>query len=221
MLSVLTTEEFDAWFQALDDAAAEEVATGIELIEALGPERAPPASSDLLLWYACPSGIESIDAGCDAPALRFLREVRGLLAHLASEPVQTRLRDVSDREARRVASAIEQIGTRIRWRDARSVEAARSDVRSRYRAVLAAAGLAEPRARPPREGLRQIDFLRRKPGLRVLYGVDNLAGRALLILGERLDQRAYGPSVRKALALWRSFLERAELAIEPADWSLR
>jgi hypothetical protein len=39
MLEILTTEEFAAWFRALDDDAAEDVATALQVVEELGPGR--------------------------------------------------------------------------------------------------------------------------------------------------------------------------------------
>jgi Arc/MetJ family transcription regulator len=42
--------------------------------------------------------------------------------------------------------------------------------------------------------------------MRILYGVDAPRARALLVLGEHLDRNAYGPAVRRALAVWQTYL---------------
>jgi len=55
MLEPLTTDEFAQWFGGLDDQAAEDVATALEIVERLGPDEAAPGSRESLLWYEHPS----------------------------------------------------------------------------------------------------------------------------------------------------------------------
>jgi hypothetical protein len=51
MLELVTTQAFAEWFSALGDGAAEDVATALEVIAELGPEKAPPGSRESLLWF--------------------------------------------------------------------------------------------------------------------------------------------------------------------------
>jgi hypothetical protein len=209
VLTVITTEEFAAWFRALGDLDAEEVATGIELIEALGPERAPPASSDLLLWYQCSSERAGFDRYYGPEMVVFAERARSVLKHLSSESMRRRLAVVSSERAQLAGRIIALIAARTRgWRlglGGRSDKAWR-DLLDDYRAVLEALELSEPAPEPPQQGLRELNLPHREPGLRVLYGVDASNARALMILGEVLDRRAYGASVRRALSAWRQFL---------------
>ncbi len=55
MLELVTTEVFAEWFAALGDGAAEDVATALEVIAELGPEKAPPGSREALLWFEHPN----------------------------------------------------------------------------------------------------------------------------------------------------------------------
>jgi hypothetical protein len=205
MLTVHTTEDFAAWFRALGDREAEEVATGIELIAGLGPERAPPASSDLLLWYQCPSAGRYYGA----EMVEFAARARRVVEHLGSVTTRARLAEVSAERAERAARSIARIGTRTRqWRlglGARD-DRARQGLVKEYRAALEALDLTEPKPAAPPQMLRELNLPRCEPGIRLLYGVDAPSARALVILGETLEQFAYGPSVRRALSVWRQFL---------------
>jgi hypothetical protein len=58
MLQLLTTDAFADWFAALDDRAAEDVATALDVVERLEPAQAPPASRKSLLWYEHPTSDE-------------------------------------------------------------------------------------------------------------------------------------------------------------------
>src|SRR6188508_2847788 len=106
MLEIRTTDEFAAWFDALDDGAAEDVATALELVEKLGPERVAPGSSEWLLWYEHP----------DAPELVVLddwaefRDVaKEMVEQLESPAFAHKLRVLPREDARRVMLAIETV----------------------------------------------------------------------------------------------------------------
>lgn len=209
MLTVLTTEDFASWFRALGDRDAEEVATRIELIETLGPERAPPASSDMLVWYQCASGERRFDRYYDADMIAFAEQTRRVMKHLSSPTARRRLNEVSAESAQLVATRIALIGERTRrWRRGFGDRSDRAlpETLDDYRAVLAALSLSEPEPDPVKQSLRELSLSHCDPGMRVLYGVDVPSARALVILGEVLDRRAYGPSVRRALAVWQEFL---------------
>jgi hypothetical protein len=209
MLTLLVCEEFEAWFRALADADAEEVAIGLELIEALGPGRAPPNSSDLLLWFQAQTDSFSSSVLFDHQFFRFSTRLRRVVTHLESASVQRQVGGLSPERAERAIRAMGLIGARARrWRhglDGQADEAWR-EVESQYRQILDAVGVSVPEDEAPSEGLRQLDLRQSKPGMRVLYGIDPARRRALAILGEPLDRIAYGPSVRRALAIWRQFL---------------
>jgi hypothetical protein len=209
MLTLLTSEEFETWFSALADAEAEEVATGLQLVESLGPDRAPSNSSELLLWFQSRSGNSWIDERFDPEFFSFATRVRKVVDHLESTSVQRQLGGLSRERAETAARAVQLIGARARrWRhglDGQADEAWRV-VESHYRKILDAVGIRVRDDDPPGAGLRQLDLRQSKPGMRVLYGIDPPGQRALVLLGEPLDRIAYGPSVRRALSLWREFL---------------
>jgi hypothetical protein len=55
--------------------------------------------------------------------------------------------------------------------------------------------------------LRELCIDNVRPQLRVLFGLDFPARRLIAILGEPLDRRYYGDSVRKAEQRWRQYCE--------------
>lgn len=206
MLTVTTTPEFADWYRSLSDRDAEEVATGISLIESLGPERSPPNSSELLLWYQ--SSTEPLRY-FSSDSLEFAQRARRMVDHLASRRTLERLGEVSSARAVRFAREISLVAERAaRWRRGLGIrdEAEMLEVQQAYRSALGALDLREPAAAAPKQSLRELTLSDAKPGLRLLYGVEIESKRALLILGETLDRRAYGPSVRGALAVWKQFL---------------
>ena len=213
MLRMLTTEDFASWYAALDDAAAEDVAAALDVLQALGPERSPPESSELVLWYQSPAHAGWVDRFYDSQIAQFALRSRRALAHLHSPGVQRRLAALSSEQALRASVALERIaGQARRWRrgfaSSHGEEAERA-LQESYGAVLDALGVAQP-ADDPAPGLRELTIKAR--GMRVLYGVEPKRERALIMIGETLDKQAYGPSVRRALALWREFLESGDEA---------
>jgi hypothetical protein len=208
MLKLHATESFAAWFRALDDVAAEEIATGVELIEALGPGRAPENSSDTLLWCQC--------APEHMPNERLLRrieaytpfaaQVRGLVAHLETEAVRRKIAAIADERALRAFALLRGIASHSGLRHMYGHdEHARAQLQEQCRVLFDTLGITGPVAKPT-VALRELTVRTRRPGLRVLYGADEPGARGLLILGESLDRQAYGPSVRHALAVWRDFI---------------
>jgi len=204
MLSLHTTEAFESWFAALADAAAEDVATAVDLVQALGPERCPPQSSDLVLWYQSAEGADFTDRFFDSELYQFATRSRRALAHLQTPAVQRRLARLSGREALYAEVMLERFAALARrWRRGFGEPAAGAELDATYGAMLELLGLPAP-SEVPTPVLRELQIRERR--LRVLYGVDPASERALMILGEALDRQAYGPSVRRALALWSEFL---------------
>lgn len=211
MLTVLTTDDFASWFRELDDRDAEEVATGIVLIEKLGPERSPPASSEILLWYQSGSGDPRIDGYYASEMIAYAHRTRLALKQLSSKRVQQRLAVLPRERAALVSASLTLIRERTRaWRHNIPDEARYRNLQAvlaEYRRALDMLELEEAKPETAAQTLRELNLADRKPNLRVLYGVDIPNARALVILGEQLDKNAYGPSVRRALAVWQRFLQ--------------
>jgi hypothetical protein len=216
MLTLLTTQDFSRWFGALGEADAEEAATALELLQELLPEREPPGSRDLLLWFQSRTGNPWIDERFDDDFFQFSRRVHQLVQHLGSEPVQRRLQKAG---AEAASLAIASITKQARLQRLCSTHAtggtrrALHEVEREYRAILDSLGITEPPAPPRGPALRELNLRHREPNIRILYGVDAANDRALLVLGEHLDRSAYGPSVRRALSLWREFLSGATASV--------
>ena len=56
-------------------------------------------------------------------------------------------------------------------------------------------------------GLRELCIDNVQPQLRVLFGLDFPARRLIAILGEALNRRYYGDSVRRAEQRWRAYCQ--------------
>ncbi|HTQ04380.1 MAG TPA: hypothetical protein VMI54_11005 [Polyangiaceae bacterium] len=226
MLELVTTEAFAQWFAALDAAGAEDVATALDLVEELGPQRNPPGSRTALLWYEHPSVAHFEFANALAWELEgwgaFLGYAERVLAKLDSPRFVSRLERLRHAEAERALGAVRRIrrlaDPRARWSLALTSaslgtgsrprpEDASAELRTLYFEALEAAGFALSDPVLPAQALYEL--ARRAPGppFRLLYGVDTERSVALVLLGERLDRHYYGDSVRLAERLWRAFLE--------------
>jgi hypothetical protein len=227
VLTLFTTDEFADWFASLEPAVAEEVATGIEIVEQLGPARAAPGSTEWLLWYQHP---EAIHLPQVYGFVNFRSVTSQWLEHLGSLRFVSKLQHLSPEQARRVSSAIDHIRAlagifRRELSASLREETAGSPVQSEaferaqawYREVLATVGLRLEDFPAHSQALRELSFVSHSPELRVIYGVDVGPDRALLILGERLDRSYYGDSGRRAERVWRQFLEGKLQAFEPAQ----
>jgi len=183
MLAVSTTEEFSDWFRSLEDCDAEAVATGISLIESLGPERSPPNSTDLVLWYQASSGpLQRFNA----ESLAIAQRTRRFVDHLSSVNAQQRVAELSSEGAARFRAGMSLVLAHARrWRRGHGLhdEDEVLELRAAYRSVLEVLAIREPPEEMPTDTLREMAFTQGSPGLRVLYGVDAKRQRALLILG--------------------------------------
>jgi len=226
MLELVTTEAFAEWFAALDDAAAEDVATALDLASELGPERTPPGSRELLLWFEHPCVADFAFANALAWELEEWGAFRGyaerVLAKLESPRFVARLAHLRGSESARVLKAVQRIrrlaDPRSRWAlhvvrsrfgssELAREEDATSELRRLYFEVLEAAGFALTDPPVPARALYELSRRAPGPAFRLLYGVDAARGVGLVVLGERLDRSYYGDSVRRAERLWREFLE--------------
>ncbi|HEY2514892.1 MAG TPA: hypothetical protein VGI39_28695 [Polyangiaceae bacterium] len=236
MLQLLTTDEFAGWFAKLEDAAAEDVATAIDVVEQLGPEQAPPESTESLLWYEHPS--------LQAKKFRehdFVKELHAwgafhdyafkVVQKLESPRFVSRLERLGNKQAEEVLECLRQIkqvaNPRARWtsKAATSPLSAlreqakdrRAEIRRLYFAALEAAGFRVEDVPAHSRALRELSRVDANAPFRLLYGVDVEHEIALFVLGEPLDRAFYGDSVRRAEKLWRQFLEGTLPAVEPVQ----
>jgi hypothetical protein len=226
MLQLMTTDVFAEWFAALDDKSAEDVATLLDVIEQLGPAHAAPGSRESLLWYEHPSVsrfLPTDSLAWDLAAWGSYRDyAKQVLAMLEAPRFAARLSRLGRAEAAAVFTCMREIkratDPRLRWtlklagdplRLAPTVrpEDACSELRRLYFEALEAAGFRVEDV--PRQTLALREVSRRAPGpaFRLLYGVHAERETALLVLGERLDRRFYGDSVRRAERMWTLFLD--------------
>jgi hypothetical protein len=233
MLKPLTSDEFARWFSALDDQAAEDVATAIDVVERLGPSHAAPGSRESLLWYEHPLVSGVLPEGSLAHDLEawgsFRDYARQILEKLESPRFMARVSALGGRQASEVLRLMRQIqhaaDPRLRW--ALELAAgplssagpvlpsdARAQVRGLYFEALAAAGFKVEDV--PAHSLALRELGRRSPtfAFRLLYGVDVKRELALFVLGERLDRSYYGDSVRRAERSWQQFLEGSLGSVE-------
>jgi hypothetical protein len=219
VLDLLATDEFAAWFHSLADGDAEDVATALEVLGSLPGEQFNPSTSDLLLWYqrrpgevVLPPRTDAILNTSDAYHRAAARIGRALM-HLESDEVSARIARLPAEVAAQVRDATSRIRSQTSWRRGYAMlkdecEAKRvlENVDRDYRAALESMSLQEPPGLVRDNGLRQLLLTERPPGMRILYGVNAAKQTALLVLGEHLDRRAYGSSVRGALSRWEQFL---------------
>jgi hypothetical protein len=225
MLEMRTTDEFAAWFDALPDGPAEDVATALELVEKLGPERIAPGSSEWLLWYEHPEAPELVvlDDWAD-----FRDEAKEMVEKLESPAFAQKLRVLPGEDARRVMLAVETIkmASSARRRGLAMVVAeiakrrggldAFATMREAYQTVAAATGLAVGQGAVHSSALRELTVRSPASRLRILYGVDVSRAVALVVIGEPLDRSFYGDSVRRAERVWQQFLRSNIETRDPA-----
>jgi hypothetical protein len=218
---LLTTEEFADWFRDLADREAEEAATALEVLERLAPDEPAPNSRDLLLWY------QAAPSAADDPLdhyVGYAARVQRIVAHLDSDPVQKRITSLGLRRAEFALAAISgirvsarQLRLMLRLQEPRVAERSFEEIDRNYRIALEAGQLMSPSSSTNSQALRELNLREQAPGARILYGIDAPRERALLILGEPLDRRAYGPSVRRALRIWAEFLAQATTHDQPFE----
>jgi hypothetical protein len=235
MLELFTSGDFADWFDELDDATAEDVATALDVIERLGPGESPPGSREALLWFEHASMarfVASDSLAWDVEAYGVFREYTAqVLKVLESPRFVARLGRLDSKAAGRVLAAVRELkraaDPRLRWQlklggdpcgaaAAVRPETATSAVRRLYFDALEAAGFEV--AEPPSSARALREFSRRHPGpaFRLLYGVHAERGTGVVVLGEWLDRSYYGDSVRRAERLWQGYLQGELAALERA-----
>ena len=228
MLEILTTDEFAAWFSALPDEVAQDVADALDVIEQLGPEKAPPQSHESLLWYEHESAAQ-FRAGPRSIAFQleawgaFRDYTTKVLAKLESEAFMSRVGRLDESSGARVVDAIKRIKraadprARFALQHLKTTDA-RAEVRRAFFDALEAAGFAVTDVPAHSLALREIARRLPEPAFRILYGVNAERGVALVVVGEMLDRSFYGDSVRFAERTWKRFLSGDLEARGDAGW---
>ena len=240
MLKLLTTDAFAAWFSALDDKTAEDVATSLDVVEQLGTGKAAPGSRESLLWYEHPSVSRFVSPFVSPRSLAWDLEAWGcfhdyakqILAKLESPRFSARLSRLGAKEAAAVLRHVREIkgatDPRLRWTLKASrgtivpttperAEDACAELRRLYFEALEAAGFKVEDVPAHSLALRELSRRVPAPAFRLLYGVHAERETALFVLGEWLDRSFYGDSVRRAERMWKAFLDGDLRALEPAQ----
>ncbi|HVY26050.1 MAG TPA: hypothetical protein VHB79_05835 [Polyangiaceae bacterium] len=233
MFQVVPEPEFSAWFEDLPEPLAEEVATAIDLAASAGGGLAPERLSRLLLWFdgTGSGGCES--SGLDELARRGLEHATALpverlrsylvwheevLLCLQSAPFLARLERLEAARAEQALAQVEQLkqklravrlaGSHVVLRAAAVNERATLSLRTAFEELLQLAGLEAKLLLGSGSGLRELCIDNVRPQLRVLFGLDFPAKRLIAIVGETLDRRYYGDTVRLAEQRWQAYLAR-------------
>jgi hypothetical protein len=234
MLEIRTTDEFAAWFAALEDGPAEDVATALTTIEKLGPVQAAPGSTEWLLWY---DHLDAPDFVAFDDWTAFHDAAKEVVSYIEAPAFARKLYALPRERAGRILLAIEQLktATAVGRRGLAMMvagAAARAGhlvdpyarLRQAYQTVAGAAGLEVSELPLNSSALRELtvlssaaDIRRERPSRhRILYGVDLRREVALVVLGERLDRNFYGDTVRRAERVWQRFLQSNAEARDPA-----
>src|SRR3954470_17643742 len=76
MYEITVSAEFELWFEALDEPAAERVVAALEIIRATGPGLDPARQSHLMLWF---DGLSNELTGVGGPQWpRWAEQLHGL-----------------------------------------------------------------------------------------------------------------------------------------------
>lgn len=239
MFEVVPEPEFSAWFEALPDPFAEEVASAIDLTANAGPALMPQRLSRLLLWYDGTGSGSTLEVSgrvvelAEAPAQR-LREYlswhQEVVLCLESVTFRERLERLDSARAAQALALVELVKRRLHaarasttynpWRHglqpAQHALPEWAAVREAFSDLLSCLGLTTHEVLGGGSGLRELSLHHMRPPLRVLFGLDFPGKRLLAILGEALDRRYYGDAVERAERRWQQYLQN-----RPASLALR
>ena len=231
MFEVVPEPEFSAWFEALPDPFAEEVAAAVDLTASSCAALLPDRLRRTLLWYdGTGTGSALFDAAGRQVELRelpaqHLRDYLGwhqeVVLSLESAVFRERLARLEAQMAELALAQLEHLKRRLRaarlssaydaWRHGlrQSLPAVPSDwasVRDAFTELLSLMGLESRHVLGSASGLRELTIGNVRPALRVLFGLDFPAKRLIAILGEPLDRSYYGDSVRRAERRWQAYV---------------
>lgn len=239
MFQVVPEPEFSAWFEALPEPLAEEVATAIDLAASASGGLAPEQLSRLLLWFdgtgsgSGPSlglpelALQSLARGTALPVERlrsYLAWHEEVLLCLQSAPFLARLERLEAARAQHALEQVERLKQKLRaarlagsYPALRAASASERDalgLRAAFDELLQLVGLEAKLLLGSGSGLRELCIDNVTPQLRVLFGLDFPAKRLIAIVGEALDRRYYGDTVRLAEQRWQAYLSRREAPAE-------
>jgi hypothetical protein len=131
-VDLLTSDDFAAWFAALDERTAEDVAATLEVIVQLGTEKEAPGSSEWLTWYehpmlaarraagTLPERLDNPLRGIDPLILKAVHEwgafngyARRVVKHLESRAFGERLAQIDASAAAAVSGAVANIKAEV------------------------------------------------------------------------------------------------------------
>lgn len=233
MFEIVPEPAFRAWFEALAEPLAEEVAAALEVVAHAAETLDPPGVSRALLWFDGTGPGASIGSA-DALLLRLnlersadgLRSVLAwqheLLACLGSPAFRRRLEELPPSSAADALQTVESLRAELRaWQkqvvlglgagrvSVDVMERRRAAIMHEFSGVLELFGLRAGEFIALSSGLRELTITRVTPPLRVLFGIDATAKRLVALLGEPLDRAYYGDSVRFVEKRWARYQERA------------
>ena len=234
MFQVIPSPEFSAWYETLPEPLAEEVTTAIDVAASAGSLLGPERLSRLLLWFDG-SGTTSggaLGLAAELRLERYLPELPLARAHsylmwhqevtlcLESAPFRERLERLDPALAAQALTQVERLKRKLNaarlganvspWRPRRTYPAQTpatdvNGVRAAFLDLLGLMGLDSQAVLGSGSGLRELCIDNVQPQLRVLFGLDFPARRLIAILGEALDRRYYGDSVKRAEARWTEY----------------
>lgn len=233
MFQVVPEPEFSAWFEGLPEPLAEEVATAIDLAASASSGLAPERLSRLLLWFDGTGSGSGESLGLAGLALQNLEHATALpverlrsyllwheevLLCLQSAPFLARLERLEAARAEQALAQVEQLkqklraarlaGSHVALRAATVNERVLLSLRTAFEELLQLVGLEAKLLLGSGSGLRELCIDNVRPQLRVLFGLDFPAKRLIAIVGETLDRRYYGDTVRLAEQRWQAYLAR-------------
>lgn len=233
MFEVVPEPEFEVWYESLPAPLAEEVAAAIDLAASAGGLLAPERLSRLLLWFDGTGGGSGTEPGMaglpQLPALTQLPATQAgsylmwrheVLLCLDSAQLRERLVRLAPELAAQALSQVERLKRRLQaarvasswssWRRSHPGSEPPHDpsgVRSAFLDLMRLMGLEPQTMLGSGSGLRELCIDSVRPQLRVLFGLDFVGQRLIAILGEALDRRYYGDSVRRAEQRWRAYCQ--------------
>jgi hypothetical protein len=226
----IVTEEFARFFEALDEADAEEVATALDvLVEAVGT-LGPGKATRLLLWYdgtrapAAPAfeARYAVDAVARVSGVLAFRQ--DVLRFLESEAFSARLARLDPAGAARALALVERIRYMIHGAQSYVVlaraPAGRSEDDARlehdFLELLRLVGVDAAALPDSEQSVWELTVHAPSGALRLLYGVDPERRRVVVLLGERLDRAYYGDAVRFDEKRFRRYRREAAQSAERA-----
>lgn len=219
MFEITVSTEFEAWYDALDPASAEQVAGELNVLERAGPELDAVRASRLLLWFDGLSGAPELQLRERASQMEQLLWRRAeALRCLETPNFQSRFLKLEGARAQHGHELVERLRARVRAASLqlmldepgrRAPDADRvwlSDgVQRALQELLELVGLRPEDVADHQSGLRELPLRELALPHRLLYGIDMPRRRILAILADPLNRAYYGDAVLLAQRRWREY----------------